>query len=185
VAGSGGRREEPSHLVVGHVTRAHGTRGEVFVWPLTDRSDEVFAEGQSVLRGDTEGQPTEGGEPLEMRTVRPFKRGYLVRFEGVADRDTAEPLAGRYLLLERGNLPEPEPDEWYYHELLGMRVVTESGEEVGIVREVFEAAPADLLEIEGDEGSRRLVPMSKQIIRGVDRESRTIRIEPPAGLLEL
>jgi 16S rRNA processing protein RimM len=185
VAGSGGRRDEPSHLVVGHVTKAHGTKGEVFVWPLTDRPDEVFAEGGSVLPGDEEGQPVEAGEPLEIRTVRPFKRGFLVRFAGATDRDTAEPLAGRYLLLERDRLPEPEPDEWYYHELLGMQVVTEAGDAVGIVREVFEAAPADLLEVEMSEGIRRLVPMSKQIIRAVDRASRTIRIDAPAGLLEL
>jgi 16S rRNA processing protein RimM len=185
VAGSGGRRQEPSHLVVGHVTKAHGTKGEVFVWPLTDRPDEILAEGQSVWPGDTEGQLLETAEPLAIRTVRPFKRGFLVRFEGATDRTTAEPLAGRYLLVERDRLSEPEADEWYYHELLGMQVVTEAGDAVGVVREVFEAAPADLLDVEMGEGSRRLVPMSKQIIRAVDRESRTIRIDPPAGLLEL
>jgi ribosomal 30S subunit maturation factor RimM len=50
-----GERASPDHLVVGHITKAHGTRGELFVWPLTDRPRVIFAPGRELLLGDEEG----------------------------------------------------------------------------------------------------------------------------------
>ena len=49
-------RVEPEHLVVGHISKPHGTKGEVFVWPLTDRPDGVFVEGRELILGDEEAQ---------------------------------------------------------------------------------------------------------------------------------
>lgn len=178
-------RGEPSHLVVGHLARAHGTKGEIFVWPLTDRPEEVLAEGATVWLADEEGRLDEGAQPLEVERRRPFKQGLLIGFRGYGDRTAVETLAGRYVLAPLAELGEPEPGEWYYHQLLGAAVETVAGERVGRVREVYEMDPADLLEVEDAEGRKRLVPLTRRIVREVDAGAGRIVIDPPEGLLDL
>jgi 16S rRNA processing protein RimM len=171
--------------VVGHITRAHGTKGEVFVWLLTDRPDGVFSEGETVWLGDTEGGLGEDAIPLEVERARPFKRGLLVGFQGYPDRNAVEPFAGRYLLRPRESLESPEPGEFYYHQLLGLRVETVDGVTIGRVREVFELDPTDMLDVVDDEGKSRLIPFAERLVRQVDMAGGRLLIEPPAGLLDL
>jgi 16S rRNA processing protein RimM len=180
-----GERATPEFLVVGHIAKPHGTRGELFVWPLTDRPDEIFAPGQHLLLGDDEGVLEDEAPSVAVESSRPFKRGLLVRLEEIADRHDAESLAGRYLLLPAAVLPPAEADELFYHELLGMRVVSVDGIDVGHVREVFETEPHHLLEVVDGDGRSRLVPFARRIVREIDRANGRLVIDPPAGLLEL
>jgi 16S rRNA processing protein RimM len=180
------RQEEPRHLVVGHISKAHGTRGEVFVWPLTDDPERVFAVGEEVqvAEPDEGAEPDEEWQPLAVERRRPFKRGMLVKFEGLDDRTAVEPLAGRYILMPLEKLAPLEEGEVYYHQLLGAEVVTVEGQVVGRVREVFETEPAHLLEVQGDE-KVHLIPFTERIVKEVDVERKRLVIEPPAGLLEI
>jgi 16S rRNA processing protein RimM len=180
-----GERHEPDHLVVGHVSKAHGTKGELFVWPLTDRPDEVLGAGRTVLLGDEEGALADEPPELTVERSRPFKRGTLLKFEGLDERDDVEAFAGRYLLVPIGGLARLEEGEIFYHQLLGAEVVTADGEPVGRVREVYETAPAHLLEVKSEDGKVRLIPFSERIVRKVDVEAARIVIKPPPGLLEL
>ena len=175
---------DPEYLVVGHLTKPHGTRGELLIRPLTDRPEEVFAPGRRVVVGDTEGVP--GQAPLE-RTVedaRPYKRGWLGKLEQVDDRGAAGELAGRYLLVPAEERGEPEEGEYYYHQLLDLEVETASGEAVGRVREVYETEPHHLLEVKGAD-RLHLVPFDRRIVRAVDLDGGRLVIDPPEGLLEL
>lgn len=178
-------RSLPEHLVVGHVTKAHGTKGELFVWPLTDSPDAVFVEGMILRLGDEDGAPDPSGDELVVERSRPFKRGELVKFEGIDDRSSADVFAGRYVLAEASALVPPEDDELYYHQLLGMNVETVDGALVGVVREVFETEPTHLLEVKSADGRLHLVPFAARIVKTIDLEGGRIVIEPPAGLLEL
>lgn len=180
-----GRRRPPDHLVVGHVTKPHGTKGEVFVWPLTDRPGELYAEGSVLVVGDEAGRASD--EPLELvvERSRPFKRGQLVKFEALNDRDAVEPLSGRYLLRSTESLGDLGEGEVYYHDLLGCEVVTANGAAIGKVREVYETHPAHLLEVEAVSGKRHLIPFAERVVRSVDAGAGRIVIEPPPGLLDL
>lgn len=180
-----GRRRPPDHLVVGHVTKPHGTRGEVFVWPLTDRPGELYAEGSVLLVGDEAGRAGDGSVELIVERSRPFKRGQLVKFEALNDRDAVESLSGRYLLRSSDSLGELGEGEVFYHDLLGCEVVTAEGTAVGTVREVYETHPAHLLEVEATSGKRHLIPFAERVVRSVDAEAGRIVIEPPPGLLDL
>lgn len=178
-------RSVPEHLVVGHVTKAHGTKGELFVWPLTDSPDTVFVEGMVLRLGDEDGAPDVSGEELVVERSRPFKRGELVKFEGIDDRSAADVFAGRYVLAESSSLEPLEDDELYYHQLLGMNVETTDGAPVGVVREVFETEPTHLLEVKSTDGRLHLIPFAARIVKQIDVDSGRIVIEPPAGLLDL
>lgn len=185
MAADAGERATPGHLVVGHITKAHGTKGELFVWPLTDRPKEVFAPGHQLLLGDDDGSVDDDAAVVVVESVRPFKRGLLVKLEEFESREDADTLAQRYLLLPTEAVPPLEPGEVFYHDLLGMTVVTVSGERVGRVREVFETEPHHLLEVKSDTGRLHLVPFAQRIVRSVDVAEKTIVIDPPEGLLEI
>jgi 16S rRNA processing protein RimM len=175
----------PDHLVVGHVTKPHGTKGEVFVWPLTDNVADIYAPGREVLIGDEHGALDAEAGSLVVESARDFKRGLLVKFTGLTDRTAVEDLGNRYLLVPIEAAPQKEEDEVYYHELLGMQVVTKEGASVGEVREVYETEPAHLLEVKSSAGKIHLIPFAERIVKKVDAEQRQIVIKPPPGLLDL
>ena len=118
-------------LVVGRVTRPHGVRGEVSVEVRTDEPDQRFAVGR-VLATD----PAAAG-PLTVDSVRWHSGRLLIRFAGIADRNQAEELRGTWLTLDSAEVrPCDDPDEFHDHELIGLAVVTTSGEPVGRVTDV-------------------------------------------------
>jgi 16S rRNA processing protein RimM len=174
----------PDYLVVGHVAKPHGTRGELLVQPLTDHPGDVFAPGVVLRPADAAGsEPDSDLPPLRIDGVRPFQRGWLVSFGGVEDRDAADLLRGRYLLIERTRLPELAEGEVFLHQLLGLAVETAAGARIGEVTEVYEVRPADLLEVRTEKGTV-LIPFVASIVREVDVGGGRILIDPPEGLLE-
>ena len=178
-------RRDPSHLVVGHLNKAHGTKGEFFVWPLTDHPDSVYVPEALLRPGNVEGvEPDPDLPPLRVVAARPFKRGYLVSFAGVKDRDAAERLQGRYLFVESDAIEPLAEGEVFYHQLLGMQVVTKDGEPVGEIREVYELRPAHLLEVQGPRGEV-MIPFVRHIVVEVDADAGRMVIDPPEGLLDL
>jgi 16S rRNA processing protein RimM len=176
-------RQHPEHLVVGHVTKPHGTKGEIFVWPLTDRVEDVFTPGRELLVEPGE-EDAEAFDPLTIDTVRPFKRGLLVKFGGYDDRDAVEGLSQRYLQIPMGEVTPLEEGEVFYHQLIGLDVVTAEGERVGKVREVYETGPTHLLEVRTEKG-QVLIPFTERVVRKIDVEGGTMMIKPPPGLLDL
>jgi len=176
---------QPSHLVVGHITKPHGTKGEVFVWPLTDNVQQVFEEGRSLQLGDEHGALSKDAGELMIESTREFKRGVLVKFTGHDDRTSVEEYAQRYLLAPIAELAPLAEDEVYYHQLLGLKVITREGQYVGRVQEVFETYPAQLLEVKSDDGRVHLIPFADRIVKKVEVEAGQIVIAPTPGLLDI
>ena len=175
----------PSHLVVGHLNKAHGTRGELFLWPLTADPNEAFVPGAELYLADEAGeQPDDAFAAVRVRGVRPFKRGFLIRLEGIDTRSRAEWLAGRYVLRPFAELPPLEDGEVFYHDLLGMRVESGDGERIGEIVEVYELSPVHLLQVARDSGTI-LIPFARDMLRRLDREGKRLVMDLPDGLLDL
>ena len=129
-------------LVVGRITRPHGVRGEVSVEVRTDEPDRRFAVGR-VLATD----PIAVG-PLTIESLRWHSGRLLVTFAGVTDRNLAEELRGTWLTLDSAEAgPSDDPDEFHDAELIGLAVVTTTGQPVGRVTDVRHFGQ-DLLVIE-------------------------------------
>lgn len=177
---------EPAFLVIGHVRRAHGTRGELVVEGLTDHPGDVFVSGVVLRAGDARGHdPDPAAPPLQVVRARPFQGEWLVTFEDVNGRDAADRLRGRYLLIERERLPPLAEGEVRVHQLLGVEVFTADGGRVGEIVEVYEQRPADLLEVRTGKGKGTvLIPLLQHWIRELDVGGRRLVIDPPEGLLE-
>lgn len=179
-------RADPRYLVVGHLNRPHGTKGEIFVWSLTDHPESTYAPGVILYLGSGEsGEPDPDLPPLRIDEVRPFRKGFLVSFGGMDDRSAAERYQGHYLLRALEDLEPPADDELFYHELVGLTVRTADGRRVGVVREVFELRPADLLEVTRDDGRPVMIPFVRDLLVEVDLDEGVLVIDPPAGLLDL
>jgi len=175
----------PSHVVVGHVSRPHGTRGELFVWPLTDRPETTFVAGQTLWVADAEGKlPDPAFAPIQIRELRPYRKGYLLSIDGVMTREGADPYHGRYLVRPFEAVEPLEEGEVFYHQLLGLTVMTADGAKVGTVAEVYPLRPFDLLEVDRGEGTL-LIPFQAEVVREWDLEAGTLIITPPDGLLDL
>lgn len=168
-------------LVVGRVAKAHGIRGELAVEVRTDSPEERFAEG-TVLTGQARDGST---RRLTVAAVRPHGGRLLVRFTEAPDRTAAEELRGVLLLVDTEDLPDIEdPDEFYDHELEGLRAELVDGTPVGTVREVIHAPAGELLAVDRDAGSEVLVPFVAEIVPQVDIAGGRIVIDPPEGLLD-
>jgi len=179
------RKDDPPFVVVGHITKPHGTKGEFFVWPLTDHPDTTFVPGAILQLADASGsQPDPAFGPLRITEVRPYRRGVLVHARGVPDRNAADLIRDRYLLRPFEETEPLDEGEIFYHQLLGLQVLTREGEAIGRVTEVYGLRPADLLEVSGA-GKSRLIPLTRELLVGWDLEAGTLTIDPPEGLLDL
>jgi 16S rRNA processing protein RimM len=170
-------------LVVGRVAKAHGVTGEVVVDVRTDDPDARFARG-GVLRGRASRGGSERSFTIE--SVRPHGDRLLVRLAGIADRDAADALRGTLFLVDSQDLPPiDDADEFYDHQLEGLRVRTVDGAEVGAVAEVLHTAGGELLSITTDAGGEVLVPFVGAIVTSVSLSDGVVEIDPPDGLLDL
>jgi 16S rRNA processing protein RimM len=152
--------------------------------PATDDVVGIYVEGREFRLGDEEGQPASPEATFTLTGVRPYKRGVLARFEEVADRNGAEAVRGRTLLLAADAVRPLDEDEFFLHDLSGLEVETRSGDRIGVVIEVYEGGPAYLLAV--DDGERELlIPFSGQMVERVDTQRGVIVIDPPPGLLDL
>ena len=177
----------PAFIIVGRVRKAHGIRGEVLVEVITDAPDAVFASGRRVFAGTAGGDISPSRQELHVRTVRSFHEGLLVGFDEVRERNAAEMWRGRYLLLPAEELPPPDEEEVYLHDLIGMRVELVDGMTVGTVSELYELPQGLALDVrraEPRDDETVLILYDDNTIASVDKERRVIVVTPPEGLLE-
>ena len=163
-------------VAVGRIGKPHGIRGEVTVEPRTDDPQARFAVGAVLL--------TEQGS-LTVESVRFHQGTPLILFEGFADRTAAEAARNTLLYVDTDEgAPATSEDEYWDHELEGMRVVSPRGEPLGEVHEVLHLPAQDVLAVRTPDGREVLVPFVRDIATSVDRESRTVVVDDPGGLFD-
>lgn len=169
-------------LTVGRVVKAHGITGEVVVDVRTDDPDERFTPGAVLSARNRGEQPRD----VVIEAVRPHGSRLLVRLAGVSDRDAADALRGSLLVIDSADLPPIDEDDTYYdHQLEGLRVRTEAGEDIGTVTEVLHTGAGELLAVRRTDGAELLVPFVSAIVTSVSLAEQLVCIDPPDGLLEL
>ncbi|MEV1248453.1 ribosome maturation factor RimM [Nonomuraea sp. NPDC050022] len=164
-------------LVVGRIGRPHGVRGDVTVEVRTDDPELRFAVGAAVAT-----DPADRG-PLVIESRRWHKGALLITFAGVTQRDTAEELRGTMLVIDSDEVtPSDDPDEFHDHQLIGLAVVTVSGEAVGEVTDVLHHGQ-DLLVVRRSGQDDALIPFVKALVPEVDLDGGRLVVDPPEGLL--
>ena len=92
------------------------------------------------------------------------KGGAIARFAGIDNRTAAEKLRGTTLSVSRNDLPPLEDGEFYHSDLIGLAVVTDSGEPVGEVRAIENFGATDIVEIEKPDGKSFMIPLTEQAV---------------------
>jgi 16S rRNA processing protein RimM len=162
-------------LVVAELTRPHGIRGEVAARFVGVTPADVRAVPLRLRRSG------EAAVPARIVSARAQGEGWILAIEGVNDRDEAAALRGALLLAMRRDLPDPEPNEWYVADIVGLAVVGEDGEELGILEEVWKLPANDVFVVRGRRGEV-LVPVLEGVV--VDVDARRMRVKLPPGLLD-
>jgi len=163
-------------LVIGRIGRAHGVRGDLFVEPMTDEPDHRYADGTVLMTSDD--------TTLTVATSKWHSGRFVVHFAGVDDRNAAEALRGQTLIIEvdPAELPE-DPDEYYDHQLIGLKVVLEDGSLIGVIGEVIHLPSQDLLSVAREGDTEVLIPFVTEFVPEIDLDTKTVTITPPPGLL--
>jgi len=173
-------------VIVGRVGRPHGVRGELVIGVRTDEPDLRFAVGAVLDAYEKQDAELLGDRhPLTVARTRWHSGQLLVAFDGITDRTAAGDLTGSWLSVDASQLPRTsDPDEFRDHELIGLRVRTPDGEQVGVVTDVLHHGQ-DLLVIQrADRGDECLVPFVMAIVPEVDLDQGLLVIDPPPGLLD-
>ena len=129
----------PAVVPVGTIGRAHGVRG----WGRV-RSD--MEPPEDLLRHDTWLLERDGRwMPVAVRAARAHGGAFVARFDGIEDRDAAAALAGTRLGLPRDALPALDDGQYYWVDLIGLEVLDDAGEPLGVVREMIETGANDVM----------------------------------------
>jgi len=119
--------------------------------------------------------------PLRIASVRGTPPEPIVRFEGFDTRESVEPLRNRFLRVPRAESRRATKGAYLWADLVGLRVETPDGTDLGVVREIIRAGGNDVLVV-ADGGRERLLPTLESVIRSVDLDGGRIVAMPQEEL---
>lgn len=167
-------------IVVAHIVKVRGLRGEVAADLLTDFPDR-FEQLSSLIAILPDGSR----RSLQIEEYWFHGKRLILKFAGFDQIETAKELIGFHLAVPVEERIELPADSFYDWELIGCRVETTAGQSVGEVAAIMRPGGVELLSIVDANGRDRLVPMVGDIVVDIDKDRKLIRIDPPEGLLEL
>ena len=168
-------------IIIGKITGAHGVRGELKIFPLTDDPRRFLKLKECFICGQNFEKP----EALMCSSARLDRGNVLVKFEGVLDRDKAELMRGRFIAVERANAVKLKKDNYFITDLKGLKVIDDDRGDLGTVIDCFATGPQYTLEIKRDKKKNLMVPFVKVYCYEVDIEGGFIKCRLPDGLYEL
>ena len=166
------------YVAIGRVLKPRGLLGEAFLHPLTD-----FPERFEDLKQALVESPDGNRVTLGIDRVRNYGRRMAVKFLGIDTSAAVAPLRGSQLLVSADEVYRLPEDTFYVFEIVGLKVETEEGLEVGKVIDVISHPGNDLYVINGEDGRERLVPAAKDLVR-IDLEGGRLVVKDVEGLLD-
>ena len=163
-------------LQVGAVTSTHGLVGEVKVFPTTD-DPKRFKKLKQVLL-DTGKDML----PLEVEHVKFFKNMVILKFKGYDRIEDIMGFKGKNLYVTRENAVKLQKDEYFIADMIGMRVFSTEGEELGTLTDVLQTGANDVYVVEQEGAQQLLLPAIKDCIRDIDMEQMVMTVYLMPGL---
>lgn len=174
-----GREEEKELIAIGRIVGIHGIRGEFRVHSLS-AWEERWRNVSRVFVADDQ----ERGEWFEVEKARRGGNGRIrLKLKGVDDRTRAEKFKGYFLYIPREFLWPLSEGQFYRFELIGLTVVTSSGQDVGKVKEILALPAQDVIVVESH-GREIWIPFARALIPHVDISKGILVVNPIEGLLD-
>ncbi|WP_394522181.1 ribosome maturation factor RimM [Lacrimispora sp. JR3] len=165
-------------LRVGVISSTHGVKGEVKVFPTTDDAGRFKNLKKVIL--DTGREQMD----LEIQGVKFFKNMVILKFKGYDSINEIEKYKGKDLLITRDQAVDLGPDENFIVDLIGLRVITEDGNEFGTLTDVLKTGANDVYEVKTTDGKEVLLPAIRECVLKVDLENKTVTVHIMDGLLD-
>ena len=113
--------------------------------------------------------------PVTRCDSKPHKEAYVAQINGIDDRDEAQLLTGALIGVARQSIPEPDQDEYFWHDLIGCQVTNQQGDELGQVAELMETGAHAILSIKAKDTKRDLlVPFTQEYVLSVDAKQKQL-----------
>ena len=169
------QKERDALILVGEIVAPFGVRGQVKMRPLMDDPNALLKLPAVLLRWP---EGVGGREEMQRITsLRPHQDAFLITLSGVPDRNAAETMRNVQIFIRQSELPPLEEGAYYENQLVGLRVVTESGRDMGEIEQIYFGAANDVYETE-----LALIPAVGDVIIEVDLPGGRIIVRDIPGL---
>ena len=170
-----------SLVLYGKITKRHGLYGEVKMLAFGGRPETLSGVKKVYIEVSDRKEPRR----FILSRIRVQKNTAILKLKGVDTPEAADGLKNLHVLVAKNDLQPPGEDEYYWSDLIGLRVRTSRGENVGEVKDLIDSGGHDILVIESAGRKRKfLVPFVKRFVTAVDIDGSMITVEPVEGLLE-
>ncbi len=169
-------------VAVARIIGAHGREGEIRVKVTSDVPGR-FDEGQTLLVSQ-DGVSADGRTCRIANSRSTGSKGndvLIISLRGFRDRDQALKLAGFWLCVAQSEVPVPEEGEYFHYQLIGLKVRTVDGEDLGELAEILETGSNDVYVVAGESGDV-LVPALSRVVREIDIDAGLMVVDLPEGL---
>lgn len=163
--------EQSPMVIMGKVAAAHGIQGWIKVQPYTAEADSLAGYRTWWL-----GNEQQGWRELDVLKSELRGKSVVAQLMGCHDRNVAEKYKGLLVAVPRSKLPEPDENEYYWSDLIGLEVITPEGERLGVVDNLLDTGANQVLCVQGAE-KEILIPFISQVIQQVDMEGKVIRAD--------
>jgi len=174
-ARSGSPGGEPVYLTVGYLRRPHGVRGEMLMDIHTDFPERLRA-GTKVFLGDEH-------RPARLASVRPHGTSMLVAFRGVDSPEAVGLLRNTWVYVSAAGRPPLPNGKLYQHQIIGLRVFTDEGRELGTLTDIFDTGANNIYVVKTADGKEILLPAIPDVILGYDLSNGEIKVHLLDGLV--
>jgi 16S rRNA processing protein RimM len=157
---------------IARIQGPHGLKGRMRITPFGD-SFEQFKTYSHLIIGPE-------GRPVKVLSVQQKKNSYIIGLEGYVSIDQVEQLKGVVVYVKREQLGELEENEYYWRDIIGLKVIGLDGRELGEVVEIFATGSNDVYVV--DREKQYLIPATRDVVKEISFESRSMIID--ASLLE-
>jgi 16S rRNA processing protein RimM len=168
-------------ILVGKVARPHGLAGALRAWIYSGSGDCLMEAEAVCLRGGSG-----AADRYRVQSVRPLKKAFLLKLEGLDTIEEAEKYRNAEILVDKEALyaSREQGDEYFWFELLGVKVYVEDGSFIGIIENIMPTGSNDIYVVRG--GDREiLIPAIHDVVKEIDPSTKKMIIYDVEGLLEL
>ena len=165
-------------MKIAQLKKPYGIKGWLWVFSETDDRTAIFDIQPWWMKTAT------GMKPLTVKAWRQQGSGIVAQFEQVPDRNVAETMNGVTVWVEQDVLPEPAEDEYYWSDLVSLRVMNEQDEYLGDITEMFETGAHAIMRVaptsDSLDAEERLIPWHKQTVMQVSLTDKTVLVAWPS-----
>lgn len=175
-------KESANCVLIGKIGKPHGIGGEVKVTSFAGDTAGLLGYKAIFLSPDRKGRQKRKYQLLKGRDQGNYA---IISLSGIDNRNEAEQIRDYLVWIDRDDLPELSPTEFYWHDFKGRDVRTRQGEYLGKVRKLISNGSQDILVINGESGREYMIPVCDDFVQEPDDKKGTIIVSPPDGLLEI